>query len=70
MMVGSSLLGAVFTISGLWLSYAFNLTSGACIILVSGIVFFLNFVADRLIISRNRDSGSISATHQERGAKS
>jgi zinc transport system permease protein len=64
MMVGSSLLGAVFTVSGLWLSYAFNLTSGACIILVSGIVFFLNFVIERLMISRSRDLGSISATHQ------
>jgi zinc transport system permease protein len=64
MMVGASLLGAVFTVSGLWLSYAFNLTSGACIILVSGIVFFLNFVIERLMISRSRDLGSISATHQ------
>ena len=68
MMVGASLLGAVFTVSGLWLSYAFNLTSGACIILVSGIVFFLNFVIERLMISRSRDSGSISATHQGSGA--
>ena len=40
MMVGSSLLGAVFTISGLWLSYAFDLTSGASIIMVAGITFF------------------------------
>jgi zinc transport system permease protein len=70
MMVGSSLLGAVFTISGLWLSYAFNLTSGACIILVSGFAFFLNLVIDRLMISRSRDSGSMSATHQEPGANS
>jgi zinc transport system permease protein len=68
MMVGSSLLGAVFTISGLWLSYTFNLTSGACIILVSGIAFFLNFVVDRLMISRIRDSGSLSAADQGPGA--
>ena len=68
MMVGASLLGAVFTVSGLWLSYAFNLTSGACIILVSGIVFFLNFVIERLMISRSRDLGSISATHRGSGA--
>ena len=68
MMVGSSLLGAVFTVSGLWLSYAFNLTSGACIILVSGIAFFLNFVIVRLMISRSRDLGSISAMHQGSGA--
>ncbi len=68
MMVGSSLLGAVFTVSGLWLSYAFNLTSGACIILVSGIAFFLNFVIVRLMISRSRDLGSTSAMHQGSGA--
>jgi len=68
MMIGSSLLGAVFTVSGLWLSYAFNLTSGACIILVSGIAFFLNFIVDRLMISRSRESESMSATQQEAGA--
>jgi zinc transport system permease protein len=70
MMVGSSLLGAVFTIIGLWFSYAFNLTSGACIILVSGIAFFLFFAVDRLMINRSRDSGSVAATHQEPGANS
>ena len=70
MMVGSSLLGAMFTISGLWLSYAFNLTSGACIILVAGVAFFLNFVVDRLMISRSRDSGSMSTTPQALGSKS
>jgi zinc transport system permease protein len=56
MMVGASLLGAVFTISGLWLSYAFDLTSGASIILVAGSAFFLFFLVDRLIISRRRHS--------------
>jgi zinc transport system permease protein len=40
MMVGASLLGMVFTIVGLYLSYAYNLTSGASIILVSGVGFF------------------------------
>jgi zinc transport system permease protein len=37
-------LGVVFTIAGLWLSYAFNLTSGATIILVSGGGYVLSFV--------------------------
>lgn len=41
MMVAASLLGIVFTISGLFLSYAFNLTSGATIILVSGTAYAL-----------------------------
>ena len=56
MMVGSSLLGAVFTISGLWLSYAFDLTSGATIILVAGITFFLFFLVDRLIVRHRQKS--------------
>ncbi|WP_071515637.1 metal ABC transporter permease [Geitlerinema sp. PCC 9228] len=36
MMVVASGLGIVFTVTGLWLSYAFDLTSGATIILVAG----------------------------------
>jgi zinc transport system permease protein len=44
MMVVASGLGVVFTIAGLWLSYAFNLTSGATIILVSGGGYVLSFV--------------------------
>ena len=47
MMIGSSLLGAVFTVSGLWLSYFFDLTSGASIILVAGVFFFLNLPIQR-----------------------
>jgi len=56
MMMGSSLLGAVFTICGLWLSYAFDLTSGASIILVAGITFFLFFLIDPLVVSRRQNS--------------
>ncbi|MEJ2729876.1 MAG: metal ABC transporter permease [Deltaproteobacteria bacterium] len=56
MMVGSSLLGALFTIIGLWLSYAFDLTSGATIILVAGITFFHFFLIDHLIVSRWKNS--------------
>jgi len=41
MMVLSSLLGILFTIVGLWLSYSYNFTSGATIILVAGAAFFL-----------------------------
>ncbi len=60
MMVGSSLLGAVFTISGLWLSYAFNLTSGASIIMVAGITFFLFFLVDHLFTRRRQNSKTVS----------
>jgi zinc transport system permease protein len=41
MMALSSLLGICFTFLGLWLSYKYNFTSGAIIILVAGIAFFL-----------------------------
>ncbi|MBN1814470.1 MAG: metal ABC transporter permease [Anaerolineae bacterium] len=39
MMVSSIILGMLFTVVGLWLSYAWNLTSGASIILVSGAAY-------------------------------
>ncbi len=48
MMVGSSLLGVVFTTSGLWLSYRYDITSGASIILVAGLAFLCSIVIDRL----------------------
>lgn len=48
MMVASSLLGAVFTVTGLWLSYRYNLTSGASIIMVSGVVFLISLVVDKI----------------------
>lgn len=48
MMVGSSLLGTIFTISGLWLSYRYDLTSGATIIMVSGIAFLFSLLIDRV----------------------
>lgn len=42
MMVLSSLLGIIFTTVGLWLFYSLNLTSGATIILVAGVVYLLS----------------------------
>ena len=42
MMVLSSLLGILFTFVGLWLSYTYDFTSGATIILVAGAGFFLS----------------------------
>jgi len=47
MMIISSLLGMIFTISGLWLAYAYNLTSGASIILVAGTGFFVSLGLER-----------------------
>ncbi len=44
MMLLSSILGIVFTTTGLWLSYFFNLTSGATIILVAGTAYLLSLL--------------------------
>ncbi|MBF0100545.1 MAG: metal ABC transporter permease [Desulfobacterales bacterium] len=50
MMVGSSLLGMIFTLIGLGLSYRFNLTSGACIIMVAGGFFFVFLLFEQVFI--------------------
>lgn len=42
MMLVSCFLGVLFTLVGLWLSYRYDLTSGATIILVSGAAFFIS----------------------------
>lgn len=48
MMGLSVVLSCVFTLIGLWLSYVFNLTSGATIIMVAAAFFFLSTVVERL----------------------
>jgi len=47
MMLYSALLAIAFSMAGIALSYGFNLTSGAAIILVSGVAFFLSFLIGR-----------------------
>jgi zinc transport system permease protein len=42
-------LGMVFTTIGLWLSYRFNLTSGATIILVAGAVYLASITLQPLL---------------------
>jgi zinc transport system permease protein len=49
MMVLSSLLGILFTIVGLWISYSYDITSGATIILVAGAAFFLAQIMNTII---------------------
>lgn len=44
MMLLASILGIIFTTTGLWLSYFFNLTSGATIILVAGTAYLLSLL--------------------------
>ena len=48
MMVLSSVLSAIFTVSGLWFSYVLDLTSGATIIAVAGIGFLISLAIERL----------------------
>ena len=57
-MVISCLLGMVFTISGLFLSYYFDLTSGATIILVAGICYFAAVLIARF---RKKRSSAVAA---------
>jgi zinc transport system permease protein len=49
MMVLASILGVLFTTTGLWLSYFLNLTSGATIILVSGMAYLLSLAMRSLM---------------------
>jgi len=55
MMVLSSILSCLFTITGLWLSYLFNLTSGATIILVAAAGFFTSSLWEHLKPRRSAD---------------
>jgi zinc transport system permease protein len=48
MMVNAILLGSLFTVLGLWLSFEYDLTSGAAIILVAGIGFLISLVVEQL----------------------
>jgi len=55
MMVLASLLSMVFTLAGLWVSYQFNLASGATIIMVAGVGFFLSLTIDAVVGHRPSD---------------
>jgi zinc transport system permease protein len=57
MMALSAVLSCIFTVTGLWLSYWWNLTSGATIIMVAAAGFFAALLWDRL---RPR-SGTVAA---------
>ena len=48
MMIYSVLLNLFFTTTGLWFSYHFNLTSGASIIMVAAVCFFISILTKRL----------------------
>ena len=52
MMVLSTLLAIVFNLSGLWLAYTYDLTSGATIILVAAAAFFISMIFDGLFLKK------------------
>ena len=53
MMVISTLLCCMFTMTGLWLSYIFNLTSGATIIMTAAAAFFITFLVQHMKTKRS-----------------
>lgn len=57
MMLLSILLNLFFTSLGLWLSYAFDLTSGATIITVAAACFFISLAGERLRTRRPSRTG-------------
>ena len=59
MMLLAIIFGAVFTFGGLWLSYVFDLASGATIILFSGSVLLLSFGISRLRKRRKYAKGGV-----------
>ncbi|NQT56598.1 MAG: metal ABC transporter permease [Desulfobacteraceae bacterium] len=54
MMFYSVLLNFLFMLVGLWVSYSFNLTSGASIIMVGAVCFFISLFLERLRPKRAR----------------
>ncbi len=52
MMLISILLCCMFTMAGLWLSYIFNLTSGATIIMTAAADFFITFLVEHFKTKR------------------
>ncbi|MFA6938277.1 MAG: metal ABC transporter permease [Treponema sp.] len=48
-MIIAGVFGIVFCFAGLWLSYALNIASGACIVLLSASCFFILFIAKKII---------------------
>lgn len=53
LMIISIILGIVFSVLGLYLSYKFNIASGATIILVSGISYFITAVIKSKLQTKN-----------------
>jgi zinc transport system permease protein len=54
LMFYSTLFAAVFTIAGLWLSYLFNMPSGATIVLVLAVAFFISTAIRQKILAPSK----------------
>jgi zinc transport system permease protein len=67
MMLLSCCFGMLFTIGGLCISYTYDLTSGAAIIFLAGIVFFLSLLLDRLLLYRKKLI--MIRSHEEEGQR-
>jgi zinc transport system permease protein len=50
------IIGAIYCISGLWISYEINIASGACIVLLSVISYFLIYTIRAVCIKMKRKS--------------
>lgn len=70
MMLLAVLFGAIFAFGGLWLSYEFDVASGATIVLLSGAVLLSYLGLSRLFNKRRktRHALSLDATKIDRGA--
>ncbi len=55
MMLVSALLSSLFILTGLWLSYFLNLTSGATIILVSAVGYLFSAALDQFVLTPRSD---------------
>jgi zinc transport system permease protein len=59
LIISSIVTGVILTIAGLWLSYLLNLASGATIIILLSIIFFLSFLTKKLISSFRRSGKKV-----------
>lgn len=57
MMIMAVILGAVFTIAGLWLSYVLDIASGATIIIVSAFTLLASTLGQRVKRKFARQNG-------------
>ncbi len=54
LIISSIIVGIILTIAGLWISYLLNLASGATIIILLAIIFFLSFFIKKILSSFRR----------------